>query len=77
MVQHIEAQRIRWLGYIGRMPKYRHAKRSLLEREGGKRRPKKKWLEAVTANVRILGVTDWKKALQRQRTMEKNSQEEL
>jgi hypothetical protein len=63
-------------GIYRRMPEYRHAKRSLLEREGGKR-PKKKWLEAVTVNVRVLGVTDWKKALQGQRTMEKNSQEEL
>jgi hypothetical protein len=40
------------------MPEHtsRYAKRSLLEGEGGKRkrrRPKKKWLKAVTADVRI------------------------
>jgi hypothetical protein len=38
------------------MPEHRYAKRSLLEGEGGKRkrrRPKKKRLKAVTADVRI------------------------
>jgi hypothetical protein len=42
-----------------------HTKRALLEGEGGKerrRRPKKKWLEAVTADLRMLGVIDWRKA---------------
>jgi hypothetical protein len=42
------------------MPEHtsRYAKRSLLEGEGGtrkRRRPKKKWLKAVTADVRIEG----------------------
>jgi hypothetical protein len=37
------------------MPEQSHAKRALLEGEGGK---KKKWLEAVTTNLRMLGVTD-------------------
>jgi hypothetical protein len=50
------------------MAEQRHAKRALLEGEGEKkrkRRPKKKWLEAVTADLRMLGVTcvtDWRKA---------------
>jgi hypothetical protein len=30
IVQHIKAQRIRWLGHIGGMPEYRHLKRSQL-----------------------------------------------
>ncbi|KAH0814114.1 hypothetical protein GEV33_008676 [Tenebrio molitor] len=65
IVQHIKAQRIRWLSHVGRMAEQRHAKRALLEDEGGKerrRRLKKKWLEAVTADLRMLGVTDWRKA---------------
>jgi hypothetical protein len=47
------------------MAEQRHAKRALLEGEGEKKRkgrPKKKWLEAVTADLRMLGVTDWRKA---------------
>ncbi|KAJ3629278.1 hypothetical protein MTP99_013678 [Tenebrio molitor] len=45
------------------MPEQRHAKRALLEGEGGKRksgRLKKNWLEAVTTDLRLLGITDWK-----------------
>jgi hypothetical protein len=30
IVQHIKAQRIRWLGHIGGMPEYRHLKRCQL-----------------------------------------------
>jgi hypothetical protein len=51
----------------GRMSEQRHAKRALLEEEGGKKkrgRPKKKWLEAVTTHLRILGVADWKRVSQ-------------
>jgi hypothetical protein len=47
------------------MAEQRHTKRALLEGERGKerrRRLKKKWLEAVTADLRMLGVTDWRKA---------------
>jgi hypothetical protein len=64
-VQHIKAQKVRWLDHVGRMAEQRHAKRALLEEEGGKKtrgKPNKKWLEAVTADLRILGVTDWRKA---------------
>jgi hypothetical protein len=46
---------MRWLAHIGRMLEHRYAKRALLEGEGGNRkrgRPKKKWLEAMTADVR-------------------------
>jgi hypothetical protein len=45
------------------MPEQRHAKRALLEGEGGKRksgRPKKKWLKAVTTDLKMLGVTDYR-----------------
>jgi hypothetical protein len=46
------------------MAEKRYAKRALLEGGGKKARgkPKKKWLEAVTADLRMLGVTDWRKA---------------
>jgi hypothetical protein len=37
------------------MPEQSDAKRALLEGEGGKTR---KWLEAVTTDLRMLGVTD-------------------
>jgi hypothetical protein len=37
------------------MAEQSHAKRALLEGERGK---KKKWLEAVTTDLRMLGVTD-------------------
>jgi hypothetical protein len=33
IVQHIKAQRIRWLDHVGRMAEQRHAKRALLEGE--------------------------------------------
>jgi hypothetical protein len=62
IVQYIKAQRIRCLGHVGKMPDQRYAKKTLLEVERGKKkrvRPKKKWLEAVTTDLRKLGVTDW------------------
>jgi hypothetical protein len=43
---------------LGRMSEQRHAKRALLEEEGGKKkrgRPKKKWLEAVTTRPENTG----------------------
>jgi hypothetical protein len=46
------------------VPEQRHAKRALLKGEGGKKkrgRPKKKWLEVVTTDLRMAGVTDWKR----------------
>jgi hypothetical protein len=45
---------IRLLGHTGWMAEHRHAKRALLEGDGGKR--KKEWLEAVTTDLRMLGV---------------------
>jgi hypothetical protein len=33
IVQHIKAQRIRWLGHVGGIAEQRYAKRALLERE--------------------------------------------
>jgi hypothetical protein len=62
IVQYIKAQRIRCLGHVGKMPDQRYAKKTLLEVERGKKKrviPKKKWLEAVTTDLRKLGVTDW------------------
>lgn len=59
----IRAQRVRWLGHISRMPDNRHAKRMLEEGTGGKKkkgRPKKRWLDAVVADVKSAGVEDWK-----------------
>jgi hypothetical protein len=49
------------------MADQRYATETLLEVERGKKkrvRPKKKWLEAVTTDVRKLGVTDCKTASQ-------------
>jgi hypothetical protein len=38
IIQHIKAQRIRWLGHVGKMPDQRHAKKTLLEGEEERRR---------------------------------------
>lgn len=50
----IRAQRTRWLGHVERMTESRHTKRILFEGEGGPRkrgRPRKKWLDAVLADI--------------------------
>jgi hypothetical protein len=65
------------------VPEQRHAKRALLEGEAGKkkrRRPKKKWLESVTTDPRLPGVTDWKRTSQDReqwRKIVKNSCEDM
>jgi hypothetical protein len=49
------------------MLEQKDAKRALLEGEGGKKKrksPKKKWLQAVTTDLRMLCVTEWKRASQ-------------
>jgi hypothetical protein len=49
------------------VPEQRHAKRALLKGEAGKKkrgRPKKKWLEVETTDLRMPGVTDWKRPSQ-------------
>jgi hypothetical protein len=46
------------------MADQRYATETLLEVERGKKkrvRPKKKWLEAGTTDLRKLGLTDWKR----------------
>jgi hypothetical protein len=60
MVQYIKGQRIWWLGHVGRMVEQSYTKRAPLEGEGGKKkrkRPKKKWLQAVTTDLKMLCVT--------------------
>jgi hypothetical protein len=67
IVQHIKAQRIRCPGHVGKMPDQIYVNKTLLEVERGKKKrviPKKKWLEAVTTDLRNVGVTDWKTASQ-------------
>lgn len=67
IIKHVKAQRLRWLGHVSRMPEHRHSRRVLEEGEGGKKkrgRPKKKWLDAAIADIRVLGITDWKRAAQ-------------
>ncbi|XP_018571127.1 uncharacterized protein LOC108910870 [Anoplophora glabripennis] len=71
IVQVVKMQRARWLGHIARMSGERWVKRILIQGEGGKRRrgrPRKRWLEEVTKDVRDVGVRDWKEeALDRKR----------
>ena len=67
IIQYVKAQRLRWLGHVWRMDEFRHSRRTLLEGEGGRRgrgRPRRKWMEAVTSDLRGLGVTDWRSSAQ-------------
>lgn len=65
IIQHIKAQRVRWLGHVSRMPASRHTSRALFEGGGGKKsrgRPRKKWVEAVKRDLDSIGVKDWRRA---------------
>lgn len=65
IIQHIKAQRVRWLGHVSRMPASRHTRRALFEGGGGRKRrgrPKKKWVDMVKIDLESIGVEDWKKA---------------
>jgi hypothetical protein len=63
LVRFIKAQRLRWLGHLERMPESQMPKRMLRGRLHSRRkkgRPKKTWMDGVTADLRVMGVRAWR-----------------
>lgn len=62
-IRFIKSQRIRWLGHMYRMPKWRAANIAFHRQPIGRRcrgRPNKRWVDEVTADLQKMGITNWK-----------------
>ncbi|PSN30926.1 hypothetical protein C0J52_26893 [Blattella germanica] len=66
IVSFVKSQRLRWLGHLYRMPETRIPRRMLEGRIHHRRRigrPKLRWLDGVTKDLRIMRVRGWKTLL--------------
>jgi hypothetical protein len=66
IVRFIKSQRIRWLGHIERMqgtaiPKKMYGKLYPTRR---KERPKTRWLDDVSTDLRKMGINDWRYSIE-------------
>jgi hypothetical protein len=71
IVRFIKAQRIKWLGHIQRMDQARPARKLLHWKSMGTRpvgRPRQRWQEDVTENLKKLEVKNWKEIVKDRRT---------
>lgn len=63
IIADIKARRLRWLGHVQRMKEQRIPKKILHAKPEGRRsagRPRLRWLDDVEADLRKLGVRNWK-----------------
>jgi hypothetical protein len=63
LVRFIKTQRLRWLGHLDRMPESQMPKRMLrgrLHSRRKKRSPKKRWMDSMTEDLRVMGVRGWR-----------------
>src|SRR5215813_7158101 len=59
----IKRNRLRWLGHLLRMDEDKTTQRIFRGNPGGKRkrgRPRKRWMDEVTEDLRVLGINNWK-----------------
>jgi hypothetical protein len=71
IVRFIKAQRIKWLGHIQRMDQARPARKLLEWKPMGTRpvgRPRQRWQEDVTDDLKKLKVKNWKEIAKDRRT---------
>ncbi|CAH2100132.1 unnamed protein product [Euphydryas editha] len=64
VIKTIKIGRLRWAGHVLRMDEARVPKRLLEGRPEGRRsrgRPKLRWLDGVEQDIKILGVTSWRR----------------
>ena len=72
IICYVRAVRLRWAGHVARMPEERLYKRYMLGRPEGRRpvgRPRLRWLDGVTRDLRQLGVgeEEWMQVAQDRR----------
>ncbi|XP_039291968.1 uncharacterized protein LOC120353207 [Nilaparvata lugens] len=68
IVRVIKAQRLRWLGHVQRMEHCRLPHKLLESKMIGthrRGRPRRRWLEDVTADLRVLGIRGWENVAER------------
>jgi hypothetical protein len=71
IVRFIKAQRIKWLGHIQRMDQIRPARRLLDRKPVGTRpvgRPRQRWQDDVTEDLKKLKIKNWKETAKDRRT---------
>ena len=67
IVNDIKAGRLGWLGHVERMSEERVPKKVLNYKPDGHRavgRPKKRWIDDVSADLRKIGIRNWKRKAQ-------------
>jgi len=69
ITRFVKSQRLRWLGHVLRMEDEVPTKKMFLYRDLGCRargRPKRRWIDSVEADLRVMGIQNYKqKALDR------------
>jgi len=71
VVRFMKAQRIKWLGHIQRMDQARRTRELLVWKQMGTRpvgRPRQRWQEDVTEDLKKLKVKNWKETAKDRRT---------